>query len=141
MKADFRFFHTLRVRYAEIDGQGIVFNAHYLTYADVAVVEYFRFLGLDCAEMAREDLMDIALVKSTLNFKSSAGFDDILEIGARVSHLGNSSFTMDFEVFKPSQDEPIVGVESVYVNYNAATRSSAPLPDLFIEAVRKVDRL
>ena len=139
MKSDFRFFHTLRVRYSEIDGQGIVFNAHYLTYADVGIVEYFRFLGLDIVELAGDGIMDIALVKSTLNFKASAGFDDILEIGARVSRLGNSSFTVDFEIFKPSRDEPIVGVQSVYVNYNEATRSSAPLPDVFVSAVKKAE--
>jgi acyl-CoA thioester hydrolase len=139
MKSDFRFFHTLRVRYSEIDGQGIVFNAHYMTYADVGIVEYFRFLGLDIVELARDGVMDIALVKSTLNFKASAGFDDLLEIGVRVSRLGNSSFTVDFEMFKPSRDEPIVGVQSVYVNYNEATRSSAPLPDVFVSAVKKAE--
>lgn len=139
MRSDFRFFHPLRVRYSEIDGQGIVFNAHYLTYADVGVVEYFRFLDLDIVEMAQNGVMDIALVNSTQNFKASAGFDDILEIGVRVSRLGNSSFTVEFEIFKPSRDEPIVLVESVYVNYNEATRSSAPLPDVFVSAVRRAE--
>jgi acyl-CoA thioester hydrolase len=38
----FRFFHPLRVRWAEVDPQSIVFNGHYLTYADVAITEYFR---------------------------------------------------------------------------------------------------
>ena len=41
---DFRFFHPLRVRWAEVDPQGIVFNGNYLTYADVAITEYFRAL-------------------------------------------------------------------------------------------------
>ena len=29
-RSDFRFFHRLRVRWAEVDMQKIVFNAHYL---------------------------------------------------------------------------------------------------------------
>ena len=41
----FSFFHPLRVRWAEVDPQSIVFNGHYLTYADVAITEYFRALG------------------------------------------------------------------------------------------------
>src|SRR5262245_22519326 len=39
-KKDFRFVHRLRVRWAEVDRQGIVFNGHYLTYFDVGVTEY-----------------------------------------------------------------------------------------------------
>ena len=38
---------NIRVRYSEIDGQGVVFNAHYLTYFDTAITEYFRALGYD----------------------------------------------------------------------------------------------
>jgi len=43
---DFRFLHRLRVRWAEVDMQKIVFNAHYLMYFDVAVTEYWRTLAL-----------------------------------------------------------------------------------------------
>lgn len=43
--SQFTFFHTLRVRWAEVDPQSIVFNGHYLTYADVAITEYFRALA------------------------------------------------------------------------------------------------
>ena len=46
MKSDFKFHHDVRVRFGETDAQGIVFNAHYLTYFDVAWTEYFRMLGL-----------------------------------------------------------------------------------------------
>ena len=41
-RADFRFSHSLRVRWAEVDKQDIVFNGHYLTYFDVGVTEYYR---------------------------------------------------------------------------------------------------
>ena len=41
-RVSFKFFYTLRVRYAEVDAQGIVFNAHYLTYFDCAITEYYR---------------------------------------------------------------------------------------------------
>ena len=43
---DFSFFHSLRVRWSEVDPQGIVFNGSYLTYADVATTEYYRHLGV-----------------------------------------------------------------------------------------------
>ncbi|TXI95887.1 MAG: acyl-CoA thioesterase, partial [Aquabacterium sp.] len=40
--ADFTFIHRLRVRWAEVDGQHVVFNGHYLTYLDVAITEFWR---------------------------------------------------------------------------------------------------
>ena len=45
-RSDFRCFHRLRVRWSEVDIQKIVFNAHYLTYADCAMIEYWRALSL-----------------------------------------------------------------------------------------------
>jgi acyl-CoA thioester hydrolase len=56
------FVHTLRVRYAEIDGQKIVYNAHYLTYLDLAFTEYFRAIGIQFVEASA---FDTALVKAT----------------------------------------------------------------------------
>lgn len=140
MKEDFNFFYRLRVRYSEIDGQGIVFNAHYLTYADVAVTEYFRHIGLDYAQMAAENMMDMALVKSTLEFKSSAFFDDILEIGVRTSRIGNKSFTMVLEIYRENSDEAIASIESVYVSYDMEKRTSEDLPEFFIDKVKELEK-
>lgn len=38
-RQNYTFFHSLRVRWAEVDPQGIVFNGNYLTYLDVATTE------------------------------------------------------------------------------------------------------
>ena len=55
MRDDFIFFHSLRVRWSEVDMQGIVFNGHYLTYFDVAFSEYWRGTGLpDVLQQASE---------------------------------------------------------------------------------------
>jgi hypothetical protein len=45
-RSDFRCFHRLRVRWAEVDMQKIVFNAHYLMYIDTAMSDYWRALAL-----------------------------------------------------------------------------------------------
>ena len=45
-KEDFRHSMPLRVRWAEVDPQSIVFNAHYLTYCDICVTEYWRAVGI-----------------------------------------------------------------------------------------------
>ena len=45
-RQDFRTLQRIEVRWSEVDAQKIVFNAHYLMYADVAVTDYWRQLGM-----------------------------------------------------------------------------------------------
>ncbi|MDI6812183.1 MAG: thioesterase family protein [Desulfitobacteriaceae bacterium] len=139
MTGVFHFICPLRVRYSEIDGQGIVFNAHYLTYMDVAITEYLRNLGFDYKALAASGTMDMALVKTTLEYKASAFFDDLLAIGVRISALGRSSYTVDFEIFRDSSDEVILKAQTIYVNYNAAARAAEPIPEFFREAVERFE--
>lgn len=136
MRCDFRFFHWLRVRYSEVDWQGIVFNAHYLTYMDVAVTEYFRNIGLDYKKLAQEGKMDMALVKTTLEFRSSAMFDDELEIGVRISQVGRTSYNVEFEIYKMGIEDMLFRGQTIYVNYDPVKRKSEPVPDFFRSLVQ-----
>ena len=140
MRCDFHFFHRLRVRYSEVDWQGIVFNAHYLTYLDVAVTEYFRNLRIDYKRLAQEGKMDMALVKTTLEFRSSAMFDDELEIGTRISNMGNKSYCVDFEIYKTDLDDLVFSAKTIYVNYNPLKRRAEPVPDFFRSLVRTFEQ-
>jgi len=127
----FRFSHKLRVRYSEIDGQKIVFNAHYMTYLDVAIYEYFReVLGdREVKELAEQHVFDVALVKSTLEYKGSARFDDILRIDGRIAKIGNSSFTFVANIVREQTGETVVSAEIIYVNYNVSHGKSQPIPE------------
>ena len=62
-----------RVRYSEIDGQGVVFNAHYLTYFDTTITEYFRALGYDQYADAKKTGEDFHVVKSVIEYKARSG--------------------------------------------------------------------
>jgi acyl-CoA thioester hydrolase len=124
----YRFCHSLRVRYAEIDGQMIVFNSHYLTYLDIGITEYFRNLGMAMIP-SEEPIFDFALVKTTLEFKGSGLFDDVLNVYVKVSKLGNSSFVTNFMIRKEGGTEPIVLAESIYAGYDMRIKRSVPIPD------------
>ncbi len=140
MRTDFGFFHRLRVRYSEVDWRGNVFNAHYLTYMDVAIIEYFRHIGVDYKKLATEGKMALPLVKTTLEFKSSVMFDDELEIGTRISQIGNTSYTVDFEIYKEGFEDLVLKAQTVYVNYNPAKRTAEPVPDFFRSLVETYEQ-
>ena len=122
VKSDFKFHHALRVRFGETDMQGIVFNAHHLTYFDVAWTEYFRALGLEYKDLVALGA-DTVLARITVEFKSSAKFDDLIEIHTRISRIGNTSLTFDFEIYPQGEDRLIASASSVYVCVDPKTRN------------------
>lgn len=129
----YKFSHTLRVRYSEIDGQKIVFNAHYMTYMDVAITEYFREVVRPLPE---GEEFDFVLAKTTIEFKGSAYLDDILHIYCRTIRLGNTSFTVQFAIERDETKEVIVLAEIVYVSYDLATRKAVPIPKVVRERIK-----
>lgn len=135
---DFRFFHPLRVRWAEVDPQGIVFNGNYLTYADVAITEYFRALGIAYPTDLAQDGGDFFAIRALLEYRSPARFDDLLQIGIRSARLGRSSLTFDLGIWRDG--ELLTSGEIVYVHADSATRSSAPLPQWLREKIVSFER-
>ena len=87
-RQDFRFFHALRVRWVEVDMQKIVFNGHYLMYLDTAVSDYWRALAMPYEQSLHGMGGDLFVVKSTLEYKASAVYDDLLHIGMALGLLG-----------------------------------------------------
>ncbi|RZL87851.1 MAG: YbgC/FadM family acyl-CoA thioesterase [Variovorax sp.] len=125
-KSDFRFFHRLRVRWAEVDMQKIVFNAHYLMYFDTAIADYWRALALPYEEAMQALGGDLYVRKATIEFNASARVDDMLDVAMKCVRVGNSSIVFHGGLFR-GQDL-LVSCELVYVFADPATQTSRPVP-------------
>ncbi|WP_298829400.1 YbgC/FadM family acyl-CoA thioesterase [uncultured Piscinibacter sp.] len=123
---EFRFFDRLRVRWAEIDAQKIVFNAHYLMYFDTAVAGYWRALALPYAQSMESLGGDLYVRKATVEYHGSARYDDRLDIGMRCGRIGNSSIQFLGAVFRG--DELLVEGELIYVFADPHSQSSRAVP-------------
>lgn len=123
---DFRFFHRLRVRWAEVDMQKIVFNAHYLMYFDTAIADYWRALALPYEEAMHQLDGDLYVRKATVDYRASGRVDDVLDVGMKCRHIGKSSMIFDGALFR--QNQYLVGCELVYVFADPATQTSRPVP-------------
>jgi acyl-CoA thioester hydrolase len=136
---DFAFAHRLRVRYAELDPQRIVFNAHYLTYFDVALTEYLRALEFRGEAGFAGHGTDIHVVNATLDFRASARHDDELLVAARVEYLGRTSMRFHMACFR----DPTLLVEArlTYVNATRDGQVPAPLPAGFVAKVLAFERI
>ena len=125
-REDFAFVHSLRVRWAEVDMQGIVFNGHYLLYADVAFTEYWRETGLPTVLQQASEGRELFARKSTIEYLAPAQFDDVIDIGVRCSAIGRSSITITLQMFCNASH--LTSVELVYVYADAVQRKSVEVP-------------
>jgi acyl-CoA thioester hydrolase len=137
-RGDFTFFHTLRVRWAEVDRQDVVFNGHYFLYFDVAIAEYWRAIGFQYPDDILAHGTDIYAVKASAEYHGSATYEDVLDIGCRAARIGRSSMTFVFGVWRGG--ERITSGELVYVNADPKTRKSAPWPEGLKSAVLAYER-
>ena len=138
-RCDFSFFFPFRVRYSEVDGQMIVFNAHYLTYFDTAITEYFRSLGYDYREQVERTGEDYHTVRTLVEYFAPIHFDVEIEVGVRTARIGRSSLTFAFEIFPKGRDERLATGEVVWVNTDQTTRRPAPVPAELVEKLRAFD--
>ena len=123
---DFRFSERLRVRWAEIDAQKIVFNGHYLMYFDTAVAGYWRALAMPYAQTMAQLEGDLFVRKASVDYLGSAKYDDLLDVCMRCARIGTSSMLFSGAVFRA--DRLLVSCELVYVFADAQTQTSKPVP-------------
>ena len=143
-REDYRCSHRLRVRWAEVDMQGIVFNGHYLTYIDTAVAEYWRAVGLPYPHGYVERYgNDMYLRKAEVEYLGSARYDDVLDVLCRASRLGRSSMNFRFEIHRAesaASAKPLITADLVYVNADPKTMAPAPLPAALRELIGRYER-
>lgn len=122
----FRFFHRLRVRWAEVDMQKIVFNAHYLMYIDTAIGDYWRALALPYEAAMQQLGGDLYVKKAAVEFHASARYDDQLDIGLKCTRIGHSSLQFSAAIFRG--DALLITGDMIYVFANPASQTSQAVP-------------
>lgn len=144
----FRLTTPLRVRYAECDLQGIVFNANYLAFADVGLTEYLRALMVQETGSGERDMMhgfigifggDNWVRHADVDFRAPAKADDLLDIAIRITRFGKTSYTALCHILRG--DQLLNAVTLTYVWFDPATEEVSPVSQKFIDAVQKFERI
>jgi acyl-CoA thioester hydrolase len=118
------FVHTVRPRYAEVDMQGVVFNAHWLTYFDEACTRFFEWMGYRPKEAFFEDF-DVMVVKTVIEWSGPAGFDDDVAIRTEPTRLGTKSFDLRFTA--TVEGRPVCVGVITYVSVRPSTHESVAI--------------
>jgi acyl-CoA thioester hydrolase len=127
------FTFPLTVRYMEVDAQGVVFNAWYLTYFDEAMAAFLAARGLPYAKMI-EAGYDAQLVHSEIDWRSGLRWQDTAEVAVSTARIGRTSFALDFEVRRDG-DEVICSGRTVYVLIAADGSGKREIPELIADAL------
>lgn len=132
-RSDFAFFHRLRVRYSEIDGQAVVFNARYLDYADLGVAEYFRALGIPI--VPGPETPEFHAARAAVDFKKPIRLDEEVDVAVRTARIGHTSMTLALELHGCDAEDLRAAIELVYVHVDLATGRPAPVPQWVVERI------
>jgi acyl-CoA thioester hydrolase len=136
-RSDFAFFHSLRVRWSEVDLQAIVFNGHYFTYFDVGFTEYWRQTELPNVLQQAKDGREFFARKASIEYLASARFDDMIDIGVRCAKLGNSSMQFILEIYLG--EKHLVSGEISYVYADTSLRKGVPIPLSWRETLKSLE--
>lgn len=138
-RSDFNFKWPFRVRYSEVDGQMIVFNAHYLIYFDTAITEYFRALPYDYMGQVKRTGEDYNTVKSVVNYHQPITFDEDIEVFVKVSRLGRSSLTFALEIHPQNTEDLRSTGEIIWVNTDQKSQKPVPLPNELVVKIKQFE--
>jgi acyl-CoA thioester hydrolase len=119
------FTHRIRVRYAEVDGQGVVFNAHWLTYFDEACTRFVGTWGFGPNFWIEQ--FDVMLVKAVLEWSGPARFDEWVDIAVVPARIGTKSF--DLRYGASVENRPACEAVITYVAVAPGSNDSIVVPD------------
>ncbi|XDD42711.1 acyl-CoA thioesterase [Leptospira sp. WS60.C2] len=125
-REDNLFQYSIRVRYSEVDSQGIVFNANYLNFLDVAITEYFRARGISYSEFLETYKLDFHVIQSLIDYRNGAKFDEVLEIQLEPSYQSSKVF-WKFQM-KIGEKEICSGTLT-YITVSHVTKKIVKLPE------------
>jgi acyl-CoA thioester hydrolase len=138
IEAAFRFTHGHRVRYDEIDAQGIVGNASWLNLLQLGRIEYLRYLGI-LLEGGTRTPVQAVVRQAAIEYLAPARFDDPLSIKVRTSYMGTRSARLEYIVDNADTRLRCVVGQTLLVCLEMATFRSMPWPQIWRDRVSEFE--
>ena len=136
---DFRFYTPVEIRYADLDPQGHVNNAAFLTYFEQARVKYLIHLGLFSNDLSYLDV-GIILADARVAFLVPVLWEMQLRVGARIARVGNKSIMMEYELINQTTMTQLATGATVLVAFDYRAKQSIPVPDTWRKKIYKFER-
>lgn len=137
--SEFRFYHPIEVRYGDLDPQGHLNNAKYFTYIEQARIVYLRHLGLWKSDSFLD--VGIILVEARLTFEAPVLWGQSIQVGVRITRLGNKSFDVLYTVQDSQSGRQHASGSTIQVAYDYRTAQTISIPDGWREIITEFENL
>jgi acyl-CoA thioester hydrolase len=136
----FRFYHPIEVRYGDLDPQGHVNNARYLTYFEQGRIAYMIELGLFTKD---QSFMEIGVILADVHitYLEPIYFGRNIRVGVHAAKLGNKSMTWEQDIVDMDTGRQLARGEIIMVTYNYETRKTIPVPAQWREKISEFEGL
>jgi len=138
--SEFRFFHPVEVRYGDLDPQGHLNNAKYLTFFETGRINYFTHLGLFTPGQSFMDV-DVIMAEARVTFHAAVEYGTPVKVGVRFSKMGNKSMTVDQNIVHAETGEVLASGYVILVAYDYHAKKSMPIPDVMRKAISEFEGL
>ena len=138
--SEFRFFHPIEVRYGDLDPQGHLNNAKYLTYFETGRINYFTHLGIFTPGQSFLDV-NVILAEARVTFHAAVRYGIPVKVGVRTSKMGNKSMTVDQNIVHAETGEVLASGQVILVAFDYHTNKSIPISDAMREKISKFEGL
>lgn len=124
----YTFETTFRPRYRDLDVNGHVNQAVYLSYLEQARNRYWaEVVGI------RHDRAPVAMVRQEIEYQAPITLDHEVTVAQRITDIGRTSFTIDYEV--RADGRPVATAEIVLLALDRETGEAIPIPDDWREPI------
>lgn len=127
---------SIPVAWGEMDALGHVNNIVYFRYFETARMRYLERAGL--IEIMKEIGIGPILAKISCTYRVPVYYPDTLSVGARVSTIGNTHFTMEYLVVSERLGAVASG-DSVVVTFDYRAKAKAPVPEPILRAIEALE--
>lgn len=130
---EYRFFHPVEVRWADVDSRGHVNNGRYFTYMEEGRAHYFQQLGIwDGKDL---DQWGSVVAETSCTFIEPLYFGQVVTVGVRTTRLGNKSMEMAYSLRDQASGREVARGVSIQVAYNYDLAQSVRIPDRWRAAI------
>jgi len=138
--SEFRFYHPIEVRYGDLDPQGHLNNAKYLTYFETGRINYFVRLGLFKPGQSFMDVNNI-MAEACVTFHKSVEYGMPIKVGVCTSKIGNKSMRVEQNIVHAESGEVLASGYVILVAFDYHANQTIPVPDVMRKAIAEFEGL
>ena len=138
--SDFRFFHPIEVRYGDLDPQGHLNNANFLTYFEVGRINYFVELGLFKPGQSFFDI-NVIMAESHVTYRAPVKYGMPVKVGVRASQIAKKTITVDQNIVHAETGNVLASGYVILVAFDYHQNKSIPVPEVMRKAISEYEGL